>query len=226
MLVYDITGVNFNKNYNKRPYMFMSKQDGSITDTLNIYLPVRYSTSVVDHWTDTSGVTWSQSSYFWIDNNRHFGHDFIISDVSSDTIYLLTKDRVLTPLIVRTPSVHSTNPNLVVTHEFSTDKFICLSISALDYDALLKGRTTKKTLMVELETLEISYVDLITWYISLPRNTTVRRIFPDRLKEAYEIKNNENDPRRPSTKIPEALINLAPLLGEEDNPVVYLMKFK
>jgi hypothetical protein len=223
MLVYDRKGVNSNDNYSKRPYMFMSKQDGSITDTLNIYLPVRYPTNVIYRWTDSSGTNFEQSTSFGIRSNRFFGHNFVISDISSDTIYLLKRNRELTPLIVRTPSVHTTTPNLVVLHEFSTDKFICLTVSYLDYDSLLDLTPIPlRTLMIDLETLEISNVSLITYNISLP-NTKAVWVFPDQLKSLYErFKNNPDRPLR----IPEVVLNMAPLLGEEDNPVVYLTRFK
>ncbi len=218
MLVYDTKGL-YDSTYCKKPYMLMSKKDGSITSVLNISMPVRYSTKVYDSFTDSSGKPFTYSTSISLPNRRHFGQDFIISDVSSDTIYRLTKNRDLIPFMVRKPSVHSTNPHLVCTTEFITDKYIFLYVTNLDYVSIKKEKTPPaKTLMYEFETGEITNIEHIYFENDLKisqKNIDARLIDVTVLKNAYE----EN-------KLEGELKQLAPTLGEEDNPVVMIMKYK
>ena len=135
----------------------MSKKDGGITSTLNISFPVRYNTKVYTRFSNSSGQDFVYSSSMAIPNQRHYGQDFVISDVSSDTIYRLTKNRELIPLIVRTPSVHATDPYLVCTSKFITNNYMFLHINTLDYVSIQKEKPPPaKTLMYNFETGEIT----------------------------------------------------------------------
>ena len=217
MFVYDTNNL-YNKNYNKKPYMLMSKKDGNIISVLNISLPARYDTRVYDRFKDSSGQSWTTSSNFSIPNRRHDGQDFVISDISSDTIYKLTKSRKLIPFIIRTPSVHSTDPHLVCTCNLITDKYIFLHITTLDYFLLQKGKSPlSKILMYEFETGEISNVGYnnVTNVNLLQKNIDARMIDAVYFTDAYK----EN-------KLSGELKQLAATLDEEDNPVVMITKFK
>ena len=219
MLVYDTNNLN-NDNYNKKPYMLMSKKDGDIISVLNIHLPVRYSTRVFDQFTDSSGQLWTSGSSFRIPNRRHDGEDFLIADISSDTIYRLTRNRDLFPWIVRTPSVHSTEPRLVCTPVIITDNFVFLHITTLDYALLQKQQSIpSKTLMYEFETGEISKVNhnsnsMIDTNV-LQKNIVVNMIFADIFLDAYKAN---------QLIATDGLDQLVATLDEEDNPVVIIMK--
>ena len=153
-LVYDTENLH-EDNYSKNPYMFVSKKDGSITSVLNIHLPVRYDPRVFEQVT-VNGENLITAHHFFIKNKRYDGDNFLIGDISSDTIYMLTKNKELKPFIVRTPSVHSTDPHLVCTHIRKTDNYILLFITTLDYNGALQGRAQNwKYLMYEFETHEV-----------------------------------------------------------------------
>ena len=72
------------------PYLFLSKKSGDSISSLNIHFPVRYPIKVIDLFTDSSGKNWFTSDNFAIPYRIHGGQDFVIADVSSDTIYRLT----------------------------------------------------------------------------------------------------------------------------------------
>ncbi|MDR1097098.1 MAG: 6-bladed beta-propeller [Tannerella sp.] len=94
------------------PYRLVSKKDGSTVSVLDIHLPERYSTR-------------SAQQYIYYPNSMYYGQDFVIADISSDTLYRLTQNRELTPLLIRRPSVHaSSDPRTVWTTLLTTDKFI------------------------------------------------------------------------------------------------------
>ena len=218
MLVYDRKGLNDNSNsYSKNPYMLMSKKDGSIISVINIHLSVRYAVRVTEQFTDSSGQRWEQGQNFSLPNRRHDGQDFIIADVSSDTIYRLTKNRNLIPFIVRTPSVHATEPHLVCTPTLITDKYIFLHVTTLDYVSLLKAKVPPaKSLIYEFETGEINS----TGYKGsdtniLEKNIDARMLDMTILKDAYE-----------ANHLPEDLAKLVETLDEEDNPAIMIRKLK
>ena len=74
-------------------------------------------------------------------NNRYYGQNLLIADISSDTIYRLTKNKELMPLIIRKPSVLSSEPRTVLTHQFATDKFVILCKITLDFVAVENNRS-------------------------------------------------------------------------------------
>jgi hypothetical protein len=218
MLVYDTKGL-YKNNYSVKPYMFMSKKDGKITSTVNIHLPMRYSTKVYDQFTDSSGQLLTYSSSLAFPYRRQFGQDFVISDISADTIYRLTQNRDLIPLMVRKPSVHSTDPHLICTSEFITDKYIFLYITTLDYASIQKEKAPPATtLMYEFETGKITTVEHIHFGNDLKilqKNMDAHLLDVTVLKNAYE-----------NNKLKGELKQLVATLGDEDNPVVMIMKYK
>ncbi len=217
MLVYDTKGL-YNNTYSKKPYLLMSKKDGSILSILNINLPVRYNTKVFSKITDTSGKLFTYSSSVSIPNRRHYGQEFVISDVSTDTIYRLTKNRNLIPFMVRKPSVHSTEPHLVCTTPFITDKYIFLYTTTLDYASIQKEKAPPaKILVYEFETGKITTID--GYYQNdlkiLQQNVDAKLIDVIVLKDAYG-----------KEKLKGELKQLASSLSDEDNPVIAITKFK
>jgi hypothetical protein len=162
-------------------------------------------------------------------NNRFYGHqDFVIADISSDTIYRLTNNRNLTPWLVRQPSVHSSEPRKVWSAPLTTDKFIILHTTELDYIAAEKGSSIpSKTLMYEFETGEISEISLIfddfamrEWPLvsfvpDIPKNMSAYLFSAPSIITAYKANKLKGD-----------LEKLATSLDEDDNHVLVIVKFK
>ena len=136
LLVYDKSGVihqgvTDQNLLSSNPYMFISKKDGSIVDTLHSHLPLRVS----------NAAAWQEGEYIAsrrvpITNNRSFGNNFLIADWSADTIYRLTPYREFQPIFVRRPLVQKTNPKMLLSNFLVTDKFILLGIYSMDYDKI------------------------------------------------------------------------------------------
>ena len=240
MLVYDTKDLYImygndspQKTYRTKPYMLLSKADGSIVSTLNIDLPDRYPPKLYEQFTAPDGQLFTSSYNININNKRHFGEDFIISDISSDTIYHLSKNGNLKPFIVRTPSVHSTNKPLVCTPIIITEKFIILSINTIDYEEAIKLKNSPtKTLMYEFETGEIYDVDYDTYYFDInfmQKNIDALLVDAWRFKEFFEENytekfadslNNEGKKKFDDWK------QINNNLDDEDNPIVIIYHFK
>jgi len=235
MLVYDSKYL-YRDDYSKMPYMFLSKRDGNITSILNISLSERYDNRVYFQTTDASGQLINTGAVLTIPNKLSDGQDFVIADVSSDTIYWLSKNGDLKPFIVTTPSVHSTNPHVVCTHLNKTDKYILLFIIPFDYVALRNGETPSgKTLMYEFKTGKIYNVNNFggdTNASTVQKNIEARLIDAEVLRGAFD--NDQKDLERlvniigeeDKNKLFKGMEQFIVTLGEEDNPVVMIMKYQ
>ncbi len=230
ILIYDGEKIGLHrKNYSEKPYMLLSKKDGSIVDTFDIRLPVRYSNSIAQEIDLVGGEKMYTPLLIPTPNNSYYGLDFVIANISSDTIYLLTQNRNLRPILVRQPSVHLFCPRIVWSSLLTTDKFIVLNKATLDFIAVDKGQSIPNvTLIYEFETGETSEVVFLNADLSMGQWIPPGSISPDigknmvadlmpvsRLKTAYEDK-----------KLKGKLEQLVATLNEEDNPIVRIIKFK
>jgi hypothetical protein len=219
ILAYDENGL-FQENYSETPYLLLSKADGRILSSLDIKLPVRYSNRFVRE-TTVNGQSTFAPVMIYFSNNRHFGQNFVIADMSSDTIYQLTKERLLTSFLIRTPSVHSVEPRTIWTCNLTTDKFVVLNKLTLVIENL-----ESTNLIHEFETGQTSQISFVNedflsrdWFpddVDIPqKNVAASLLDVTRLKDAYTEK-----------RLGEGLEQLVATLEEDDNPVVMIVKFR
>jgi len=228
LLVYDekglVPGRDIQDTYSKNPYMFLSKKDGSIVSTLDITLPVRLPYSVNGE-IEINGQSTRlfQNIYPRIFAIRN-GQDFVISDVSSDTIYMLTK-KELSPLINRSPSVHSSSLVKTLNATLLTDNFILLSLRLFDFNEK-NNYSTIISFMHEFESGLTSETRFLnddfpngTWnperVNSQQKNIAAGLIQVPSLYEAYKGKQLKGD-----------LEKLFATLKDDDNPIIVIAKFK
>ena len=226
LLVYDISGVydqyiSDQIILSNKPYMLMSKKDGSIVDTININLSLRISDAVL----------WQEGEYTYsvsvpINNNRSFGKDYLIADWSSDTIYRLTSQRELQPMFVRKPPVLETEPKILISNFLITEKFILFGVYVMDYNILRKGgNINSKQLMYDFNTGEINEyrfknkdittsTDTRIWEAVTPENTGVCMYNADLLFSLDDKGELKGD-----------LKELLKSIDEEDNPILMKIKF-
>ena len=230
LLVYDESGIFGSgileqNEYSNKPYLFVSKADGSVIETLNTHLPERLSNAAV--WkAQSDGQEMIHSVGVPITNNRSFGKDFIIADWSSDTIYKLTPQRELQPMIVRIPSMKDTNPRILLSNFLVTDKFILLGVYEMNYETLKNGGNVEaRQLMYDFKTGEINKYrfvnrDITTstsvriWEATTPGNTGVSMYDASFLLNLDEKGELTGD-----------LKELVKSLDEDDNPVLVKIKF-
>ena len=226
LLVYDDYGVRLNR-FREKPYMLLSKKDGSIDTVINITMPVRNSNSIIVDVDVAGKDNLSQILYINTPNNRYGGKDFVIGDISSDTIYWLKKNKKQIPFITRIPSVHDTDPKISFAPELTTDKFILLDVTTLNFKAITenKGSIQSSKLMYEFQTDRIYDITLrnedfptMEWEIlsaDVPENMAIILIDAFTLVEALKEK-----------KLKGKLAQLATTLDEEDNPILMIVHFK
>ena len=225
LFAYDESGL-LDDSYKKNPYLYISKKDGEILSELDIDFPARYSSTKNLQVTAPNGRVGIQPFALKVWSNPSDGENLIIADISTDTIYQLTPTKRLIPLITRTPSVHDSEPRIVLTPELKTDKFIVLYKTTLDFEMVMSQQTYPiEVLICDFTTHQVNQPDFINSDFAsysvefsettLPQNTGLYAIDAITLITA-----NERD--RLSGKLKE----IASSLKEDDNPVVVYVKFR
>jgi len=205
----------------KMPYVFLSKKDGSFVSRLDVLLPQRLS----DNYKikiNGNDITWSISSRSSILKS---GRECIISDRSSDTVFLLTQDKKLTPLFVQSPTV--IDKKYVIYINFKADNYLFFYTLPLppfyDWGGLIEQyikelpvKSPTNFFMFDLHTGHIFSIEGSEFYcVDLPEKTAVRSITADSLIEDLE-----------NGKLHGKLKIIAQNIKEEDNPVVEIIRFK
>lgn len=206
------------------PYRLVSKKDGSLISVLDIYYPKRYSNKIAQQ---LEGNMW-RSFVINYPHNMHYGSDLIIANISSDTLFQLSPNQGLIPLLTRKPSTHASEPRSIWTPFLTTDKFIMIGTFLLDFSA--KGGKIPE-FMYEFQTGEISRVSIFdTEYDTRPssqgrwspnaapaiaKNMAAELIQASSVINAYKGKRLKGNGEE-----------VAKRLDENDNPVVRIIKFK
>lgn len=221
LLVYDdvIIEPGLEDKTMKDPYRLVSKKDGSLISVLNIHFPKRYSTRIAKIEKNSWG-----GLFLFYTQSMYYGQDLMIADVSSDTLYQLTPNRKLIPLLTRKPSVHvSEEPRKVWATFLTTDKFIIIGTILLDFNTV-GGKIP--FFMYEFETGEVTRVSFFdaeygTKYWepgnspAIAKNKIASLIQPSSIIDAYEKK-----------RLNGSVDKFIKTLSEDDNPVVRILKFK
>ncbi|MDR1723113.1 MAG: 6-bladed beta-propeller, partial [Tannerella sp.] len=85
-------------------YYMISKNDIAVTDSFNIKVPKKVSPAII-HSETTNGQQYVYVMLYSYPHVVKSKNGFVISEISSDTIYRLNSELQMTPYIVRTPSV-------------------------------------------------------------------------------------------------------------------------
>lgn len=224
LLVYDdiIIEPSYANKTKKSPYRLISKKDGTDIQNLDMFYPVRYSNQMAIE----TEKGWS-SVILWSPDNKFYGKDFMIADMSSDTLLLLTQDKKLTPILRRKPSVHDTDPKLVWQTYLTTDRFVIIGALSLDFNS--KGGPIPMY-MYNFETKDIfrpTFLDaefgMSEWSMGMAlggATATAKNVHAG-LVQAESIINAYN-----KKQLNESATKFAANLDVEDNFVVRIIKFK
>lgn len=209
----------------KDPYRLVSKKDGSLISVLGIHFSKRYSDAIPQK---LEGNRWSALQMYY-PHNMHYGSDLMIMDISSDTLYQLSPNKGLIPLLTRQPSIHAVEPRSIWTPFVTTDKFMLIGTFLLDFNSP-GGRIP--TFMYDFKTGEINKVSILdAEYDTRPgsqgrwggpdatpaiaKNRVAELIQTSSMLEAYRGKRLAGNGEK-----------VAKTLLEDDNPVVRIIKFK
>lgn len=119
-----LNGYSFKGGMKDTSFILISKQDGFIE---GIHIPYEKKVNLI--FIKDGGGTVAKT-YFAVRNCK----DYLLTDYSSDTVYLFTPERKLTPVLVRTPSIQKMDSKILLHSWLETDKFLFFSIEKLEFD--------------------------------------------------------------------------------------------
>lgn len=217
---------NNHKNGNKKPYFLLSKQNGRIINELNIIFNKERISPRFYQKTGEKGVMAVSYGYTPI---IRFNEDFIIGDISQDTIYQYSKNKTLTPILVKTPSIYSQDPQMMVIPEFKTPKLFFLERTERKFNFETKEGFERGKIVYDYQSglfykyalknkdypNQIFYLNSGGYAYRTGKNILCQFISAEELIEA----NDEGE-------LHGTLKDITKTLRIDDNPVLMIMKFR
>lgn len=208
------------KQPNSRPYMLVSKKDGTISR-----LPVTIHNRVGNRTYIQQGEQTAVMS-MTVYPISNYGSEFILADLAGDTVYSYRNHR-LTPLFVRTPKADASEPRLIMECNSKVGRYLLMSTVLKKLDPKKQRFDTKDfaydTVEKKVYDLNIEDRDYLpagsmrtTGLLSaLPEHSVFNAIDADRLQDALE-----------KGKLAGNLKKVAEKMTVDDNPLLILYTFK
>ena len=205
--------------HRKMPYLFLSKKDGSIVSHLDLAFPERRSEMI-----KAGDRSYPISGAFAGSSIVKIGKEIIIADISTDTVFLLSQDKTLTPLFVRKPSYIQGDKLVMMSIVFKTESYLFIYSQTDDLNEMVKlfsgggSRTLPpiRMLALDLHTDQLYNVKgaLIANCIDVHGKATVN------WSDAFNLKR-----RLENGRLAGKLKQIAENIDEDDNPVVEITKY-
>ncbi len=206
------------------PFLLVSKRDGSITREIKVpYKEKKLFIQLLRYEGGTRAA--GPGAYSRI---IPYNNNWILSESSSDTIYTLMPDYSLRPFIVRTPPLHTMNPEFHVVLRLISDRYYFMESVKNVYD-FRKQEGFPRTYFV-YDTKENDFFSYITYNGDYTSKKELYMVMftPINSKgelwatlDAYELCKDYED-----GKLKGKLKEVASKLGEDDNRVIMLVKPK
>lgn len=217
---------NNHRNGNKKPYFLISKQNGHIINELDIIFNKERISPRFYQKTGEKGVMAIAYGYNPI---IRFNEDFIIGDISHDTIYQYSKNKTLTPILVKTPSIYSQDPQIMVIPEFKTPKLFFLERTERKFNFEEKKGFEREKIVYDYNS------GFFYKYVLKNKDYPNQNFYLNSGGYAYRAEKNTLCQFIPAEELIEAndngelhgpLKEIIKKLKIDDNPVLMIIKFK
>ena len=205
-----------------QPFAIISKKDGSMVNDIRIRFKSGKD-AVIMSAPNSSGISVGSSPT--LNSIISFNNNWILTEISSDTIYKLLPDFSMIPFLVRTPSIQSMNPEIFLNPDIFTDRFYFMRAikkesgwpraklvydrqdnTIFEYYLYNNDYVTEKVVNISLLGMMNNVNNEVAYW---------QKIETYQLVDAYK-----------KGELKGKLKEIAANLGEEDNPVIMLIKHK
>ncbi|WP_298552265.1 6-bladed beta-propeller [uncultured Parabacteroides sp.] len=199
-------------------FFLLSKQDGHITKEIQI--PFEKKKSIVI-WSQDRKMTYHPQIAHPI---MPYFDSYALMDYSADTLYSYSLDNKLKPLIVRTPSIQSMNPEIYLLSSLFTERyyFMVAIEKTIEFSSTYLLYDKQEKSLFRYKVYNRDYSDYTTrrkaFLGSRPLNGEIplfQYLEAGELIQDYE-----------SGVLKGCLKDIASKLKEDDNPVIMLIKYK
>ena len=209
---------------NEIPFLLVSKQDGNITKEIKV--PFKEKKLFFQILRQKEGTRAAGPGLY--SRIIPYNNNWILIEPSSDTIYTLMPDCSLRPFIVKTPPVHTMNPEFYLILRLISDRYYFMESVKNVYD-FRKGEGFPRTYFM-YDTQEKDFFSYIIYNgdYSYKRELYMVMFTPINAKgelwatiDAFELCRDYE-----KGKLKGKLKDIAAKLGEDDNRVIMLVKPK
>lgn len=196
-------------------FFLLSKQDGHITKEIQI--PFKKKKSIVV-WSQDKKMTYHPQTAHPI---MPYFNNYVLMDYSADTLYSYSLDNMLKPIIVRTPSIQSMNPEIYLLPNLFTDRYLFMITieKTIEFTSTYLLYDKHEKSLFQYEIYNSDYInDKEVFFGSRPLNGEIPLF---QYLDAWELVQDYKEGR-----LRGKLKEIASKLNEDDNPVIMLIKHK
>ncbi len=215
--------------YNKvLPFVLISKQDGHITQEIKVPFKEKKFLSQIRKTGENNGqavIGAGPNRYYSI---FPFNGNWLLSELSSDTIYTFMPDNSLRPFIVRTPSIQSMNPEEGLIIRLFSDRYYFMESIKNIYDWNTQEGFPSKYFVYDTKEKSFSGYTIYNGDFSVKKEIYMSIIKPVSHEittcnslEAYQLVESYN-----KGELKGKLKEIASKLDEYSNPVIMLIKHR
>ena len=214
-----------NEETNKSSYYIISKRDGSIMKDIQIYIKKKQALTGLGFY--AGGPRVARSTYFPL---IPYNDSWIMTEYSSDTVFSFSPDYSMDPLLVRTPSIQSMDPKVLLYLGIITDRYLFMKteMNQTGSGNRVAGVVTKDHLVYDKQ--EKTVYESIVYNGDFSNEITVdmsmQSIIANEIVCMQKIEAFELVEAYRKGQLNGKLKEIAVKLDEEDNPVIMLLKQK
>lgn len=219
LICHDILNENNTVIRSAQSFMLLSKENGNIVKTIPIPFKDK-KTIIMTHADEKTGMY-----YAYAPSTSHplvpYFNNYVLAEYSADTIYQYTPNEAMEPIIARTPSVQTMNPEVFLFPTMFTDRYYFL-------EAVEKTMEFRSTDILydkqeqKLYKYKIYNSDYTNEQEAFLKSRPLNGKIPTwQYLEAWKLVKDYKD-----GKLKGRLKEVASNLNEDDNPVIMLIKHK
>ena len=223
---------NYDKNnlicydqYNEKiPFVLISKKDGSITKEIKI--PFKKKILLLQQTRDEEHIyIKTPGPYRRIIT---FKGNCILSETSSDTVYTLSPDYSLYPLLVRTPSIQTMNPEVFLILRFFSDRYYFMETIKNVFDFSTGNGFSRTFFMYDRQEKAFFNYTVYNGDYTIKKEIYMNWLRPvnHEIESWQALDANQLIESYNNGELKGKLKKIAATLNEDSNPVIMLIKHK
>lgn len=201
-------------------FFLLSKQDGSMKD-IEIPFEKKISTVIVKQVGDMVYGNGPRNSFI-----VPFQSNWILTEPSADTVYINQPDKGLHPFMVRTPSVHSMEPEVFLFPGVLTNRYYFMQTVKKEYDFTTNEGLPTTNLMYDRQEKKIYNCTVHNNDFSERTEDMASKSINHEITFSVTLQAHELMEAQEKGKLKGKLNEIAAKLDEEANPVIMLVKHK
>ena len=213
--------------YNEEsPFVLVSKQDGSITKEIKIPFKEKKAPGAIKN-DEASGTTFRVGPKPYRKIITYNGN-WILSELSSDTVYSFLPDYTLQPFLVRTPPVQSMDPEIFLMLRLFSDRYYFMETMENTFNFKTSKGFSKTFMAYDKQEKSLFNYTVFNSDYSIKKEIYMNLLRPVNHEieswqplEAFQLVESYE-----KGELKGRLKEIAATLDKEDNPVIMLIKHK